>query len=173
MKTIETIALAAGLTLAATLGAGAHGYALGDLTIDHPYAFATPPNAPVAGGYLAITNSGEADDVLTAVRTAPDFAGMVQLHEMTMEGGVMRMGEVAGGIPIPAGETVTLEQGGLHVMFLRLPRGFEEGQEVPATLVFEQAGEVEVVFDVEARGAVTDHGAHGAGHGIEGDGAAD
>jgi copper(I)-binding protein len=172
MKTIRTLALAAGLSLAPLAG-GAHEYTVGDLVIDHPHAFATPPNAPVAGGYLAITNTGGTDDVLTGLRTAPDHAGLVQLHEMTMEDGVMRMGEVAGGIPIPAGETVTLERGGLHVMFLRLPRGLEEGREIPATLVFEQAGEVEVVFTVEARGAARDHGAHGAGHGMEDDGAAD
>ncbi|MDB2407892.1 copper chaperone PCu(A)C, partial [Jannaschia sp.] len=92
------------------------------------------------------------------VRVAPDVAGTVQLHEMSMSDGVMRMARRDGGIPIPAGETVTLEQGGLHVMFMRLPSGFAEGLAIPATLVFEQAGEIEVVFTVEARGG------HSGGH---------
>ena len=164
---MKTDPLAAALIAAALAGpALAHDYALGGLTIDHPFAFATAPNAPVAGGYLRVRNAGDTDDVLLEAHTDPDFAGMVQLHEMSMADGVMRMTELAGGIPIPAGETVTLEQGGLHVMFLRLPAGLEEGQEIPATLVFERAGEVEVVFTVGPRGGAAGHG-EGHGHGTE------
>ncbi|MEM9797090.1 MAG: copper chaperone PCu(A)C [Pseudomonadota bacterium] len=154
--------VAAALLSVSTLGAQAHEFTLGSLTIDHPFAFATPPAAPVAGGYMTIANDGPSDDVLLAVRVDPELAGMMQLHEMRMEGDIMRMSEIEGGIPIPAGETVKLEQGGLHVMFMRLPQGFEEGQEIPATLIFQQAGEVDVVFNVEARGAQEhDHSGHG------------
>jgi copper(I)-binding protein len=161
---MKTFILATTLTLAAALAAQAHEFTAGDLTIDHPFAFATAPNAPVAGGYMAITNAGETDDRLIAVRAAPELAGMIQLHEMTMDEGVMRMSEVEGGIVLPAGETVALEQGGLHVMFMRLTEGLTEGQEIPATLVFENAGEVEVVFYVEARGeGGMSHGDHDHG----------
>lgn len=148
------------LLSALALPAAAHEYALGNLVIDHPYAFATAPAALVAGGYLSIVNGGETDDRLTAVRVAPEHAGLAQLHEMRMEGDVMRMEARDGGIPVPAGESVVLEPGGLHVMFMRLPRGLEVGAEIPATLVFERAGEVEIVFNVEARGgaAHADHG---------------
>ncbi|TFL18104.1 copper chaperone PCu(A)C [Jannaschia formosa] len=149
---MKTTILTALLLAATSLAAVAHDYTLGDLTIGHPFAFATPPNAPVAGGYLTITNAGTADDRLVAVRAAPEVAGMIQIHEMRMDGEVMRMSETEGGLPLPAGETVTLEQGGLHLMFMQLPAGFEEGATIPATLVFERAGEVEVDFAVEPRG---------------------
>ncbi len=154
------------LLLAALLAgttAAAHDYTVGDISIAHPFALATVGNAPVGGGYMTITNAGTIDDVLIAVTVAAEVAGMVQLHEMTMDGGIMRMGEVTGGIPLPAGEAVTLESGGLHVMFMRLAGGLEEGTEIPATLTFEKAGTIDVVFDVEARGAAKadDHAGHG------------
>ena len=111
-------------------------YMLGLITISDPIAYATAPNQPVGGGYLVITNNGEEDDVLLSAEVAPEVAGMAQLHEMAMDGDVMRMSEVEGGIPIPAGEAVVLEQGGLHVMFMQLPARFEEGTRFPAVLTF-------------------------------------
>ncbi|PRY94769.1 hypothetical protein BCF33_0367 [Hasllibacter halocynthiae] len=149
---------AAAILVAAT-PALAHDYAVGGITVDHPFVFATPPGAPVAGGYMTITNEG-ADDVLLSAEIPEEVAGIVQLHEMTNEDGVMRMSEVAGGIELPSGETVTLAQGGLHVMFMNLAGPLEEGAEIPATLTFRDAGRLDVVFDVEARGA-----RDGAGHG--------
>lgn len=158
---LATLALLAGLTV--PVPGGAHDYAAGALTIDHPYVLATPPNAPVAGGYLVVENAGPDDDRLVAVEVGVDVAGLVQLHEMAMDDGIMRMSEVPGGIEVPAGGAVTLERGGLHVMFMQLVDGLAAGDSFPATLVFERAGRVEVLFDVEARGAAQDHGAHG-GH---------
>lgn len=144
--------------------ATAHDYAVGDLTIAHPFAFATVGNAPVGGGYMEITNGGDTDDVLVSATVAEDIAGMVQLHEMAMDDGVMRMGEIEDGIVIPAGETVVLESGGLHVMFMRLPKGLDDGAKIPATLTFRDAGEVDVVFNVETRGAAGDKADGHAGH---------
>ncbi|MBM2574999.1 copper chaperone PCu(A)C [Jannaschia sp. Os4] len=142
------------ILLAALLAAApavAHDYGVGALSIAHPYAIETPPNAPVAGGYLEITNAGDADDVLVSASVDEAIAGATQLHRMEMDGGVMRMSEVEGGIPVPAGETVVLQRGGLHVMFMQLVEGLEAGAEVPATLTFRDAGPVEVVFAVETR----------------------
>ena len=157
--------------LAALLAAApvlAHEYAVGALVIDHPVITATPPAAPVAGGYLRITNTGDADDVLVSAVADPARTPLVQLHRMALEDGVMRMSEVAGGIPVPAGETVVLERGGLHVMFMQLPRGFSEvGDTLPATLTFRDAGPVDIVFDVEGRGG--SDGAAAGGHGRHGD----
>ena len=158
----KTLTLIAALLAAPAL---AHDYTVGDLSIAHPYAMATPPNAPVGGGYLEITNTGMEDDTLIAASVAPEVAGMVQLHEMAMEDGVMLMSEVEGGIPVPAGETVMLERGGLHVMFMQLPQGLAEGTEIPATLTFEKAGEVEVVFTVEDRATVEALQGGAGGHG--------
>ncbi|MEM8822551.1 MAG: copper chaperone PCu(A)C [Pseudomonadota bacterium] len=146
----------------APVSALAHDYKAGGLVIGHPFITATAPNAPVAGGYMTITNEG-ADDVLLSASVPVDIAGMVQLHESSMADGVMRMQPVDGGIPIPSGETVVLESGGLHLMLMRLPEGLDEGDLVPATLTFRDAGEIHVVFLVEPRGeGAVDHSDHGS-----------
>ncbi|CTQ48524.1 copper chaperone PCu(A)C [Jannaschia donghaensis] len=154
------------ILLAALLIGGAahaHDYRVGDITIAHPFALATVGNAPVGGGYMEITNAGDTDDVLLSATVPEEVAGMVQLHEMSIDNGIMRMSEVAGGIAIPAGETVVLKSGGLHVMFMRLQEGLKDGQEIPATLTFRDAGDVDVIFNVEKRGAAKTEGHDGHG----------
>ena len=79
---------------------------LGDLEIAGPFARATLPNAPVGAAYLTITNTGSTDDRLVSASTP--VAGVTQLHEMKMVNDVMKMAELPDGIPIPAGQTVTL-----------------------------------------------------------------
>ena len=115
---------------------------LGDLTISGAFARATLPNAPVGGGYVTITNAGSEDDTLIAASSP--VAGEVQLHEMSMQGDVMKMAELPDGIPVPAGETVTLKPGGLHLMFMQLKEPMVEGSNVPVTLTFAKAGTVTV-----------------------------
>jgi protein SCO1 len=83
------------------------------------------PNAPVAGGFLTVENTGAEDDRLIAARSP--VAGHMEVHEMRMQGDVMKMHEVEGGLPIPAGETVTLKPGGYHVMFLDLQQPLGRG----------------------------------------------
>ena len=164
MKHILSVAVLAGLPSLVA----AHEYMAGDLMIDHPFIFESAPTAMAGGGYMAITNNGETADRLVAA--SADFP-RVELHRSFEEDGVMRMAEQEGGIEIPAGETVTLEPGGLHVMFMGLNGDpFEIGEEIPVTLTFEEAGEVEVIFNVEARmGEGMDHSGHGgmdhSGHG--------
>lgn len=148
MNRILKRALAAALIAAAGFSAAfAHSFTLGDLKIGHPWARPTVAGAQVGGGYLKITNNGAADDRLVAIST--DRAGTVQLHEMKIENDVMKMREVEGGIVVPAGGTVELKPGGLHIMFLNLTQSFAEGETIKATLTFEKAGTVEVEFNVE------------------------
>ena len=134
-------------------------WTVGDLRIDAPFARATLPNAPVGGGFLTITNEGRTDDTLVAARSAA--AGHVEVHEMAMDGDVMRMRELADGLPIPAGETVMLTPGGFHLMFMDLQGPLVEGETVDVTLTFEQAGEVTVPLSVGASNAseALDHAA--------------
>lgn len=146
--------------LAVVLSAGiaqAQEYTLGDLEIHHPRTFETAKSVNVAGGYMSITNTGTADDTLIEVRV--DTVQRIELHlSATDANGVATMTKQEGGIPLPAGDTVTLMPGGLHVMFIGLGGDpFERGEEIPATLVFESAGEIDVVFNVEERSA-GDHG---------------
>ncbi|WP_281825765.1 copper chaperone PCu(A)C [Jannaschia rubra] len=138
----------AALTLAVALPAGAQTTTLGDLTLDAPMLRDTPPNAPVAGGFLTVTNNGEADDTLISAATIDGIAGEVQLHRMEMVGDVMKMAQVDGGIEIPAGATVTLMPGGLHLMLMGLTGPLEAGTSHPVTLIFENAGEVTMDFPV-------------------------
>jgi copper(I)-binding protein len=130
----------------------AHTYKLGSLEIGHPWARATPQTAPTAGAFLTITNNGAAPDRLVSVSSPA--AASVQVHEMKMEGNVMRMREREGGLEIAPGATVTLAPGGLHVMMMGLKAPLAQGDKVPLTLVFEKAGSIDVELAVVAMGAM-------------------
>ncbi|WP_316013358.1 copper chaperone PCu(A)C [Roseobacter sp. HKCCA0434] len=150
-------ALAASLLASAML---AHDYTSGNITIGHPFSYETISTARTAGGFLSITNAGDTPDRLIAVEAPVE---RVELHRTEQDAnGVNRMVEQEGGVVIPAGETVTFEHGSWHVMFFGLPEGgFGDGDRIEAVLVFEQAGEIPVIFNVEARGGGHDrHGDH-------------
>jgi copper(I)-binding protein len=153
MKLISPTAIAA--LCAFATGATAHEYKIGDLVVDHPMAFETAKTAQTAGGFMTITNTGRTADRLVAVEA--DFP-RVEIHTTEMNGDVARMMHLEDGIVLPAGDSITMKPGGYHVMFMGL-RGdpFEVDEEVPATLVFENAGRLEVIFNVEER-KMGDHG---------------
>lgn len=119
---------------------------VGDLQIDGAFARATLPRAPVAGGFLTVTNAGSADDKLVSAQSPA--SGKVTLHSMVMEGNVMKMREVDDGIAIPAGQTVVLKPGGYHLMFEDLKGPLVEGTAVAVTLTFAKAGSVEIQVPV-------------------------
>jgi copper(I)-binding protein len=121
---------------------------IGDIEVSGAFTRATLPNAPVGAGYLTITNKGAADDRLVSATST--VAGTTRIHEMKMEGDVMKMNELPDGVVIPAGGSVTLEPGGLHIMFMQLNQAFAEGSTIPVTLTFEKAGSVEVELAVGA-----------------------
>ncbi|HZP74873.1 MAG TPA: copper chaperone PCu(A)C [Pseudolabrys sp.] len=128
---------------------------VGNLQITGTWARATPKGAPVGGAYMKITNNGTTPDKL--VGGTSDFAGKVEAHEMSMDGGVMRM-RPTGGIEIKPGQTVELKPGGLHLMFVGLKKPFVQGDHVKATLNFEKAGSVDVDFAVQGVGAASGGG---------------
>ncbi|NVD38594.1 DUF1775 domain-containing protein [Ensifer sp. HO-A22] len=123
---------------------------LGDLEISGGAAKAMLPGAKVGGGFLTIRNGGGADDRLVAVESP--VAGRVEIHEMAMENDVMKMRKLDDGVVIPAGETVELKAGGLHLMFMQVSKPFAEGETVPVTLVFEKAGKVDAKLAVGTAG---------------------
>lgn len=133
---------------------------VGGLTIAAPWARATPGGAKVAGGFVRITNNGKESDKL--VGGSADIAGVFEVHEMTMADGVMKMRPVAGGLEIKPGQTIELKPGGYHVMFMDIKAPFKEGEKVKATLQFEKAGRVEVLFRVGGvgEGAGMQHKGH-------------
>jgi copper(I)-binding protein len=121
-------------------------FTAGGLTLSGAFARAMLPNAPSAGGYVAIANGGAEAARLTGATS--DAAQVIQFHQMSMDGDVMKMGEVEGGIEIPAGETVALAPSGLHMMFMGIGKPFKEGECVEVVLHFEQAGDVPVVLSI-------------------------
>ncbi len=136
---------------------------LGDLEIDGAFARATLPGAPVGGGFMTITNNGDADDRLIAASS--DAAGELQLHNMRMDGEVMKMYRMTDGIPVPAHETVTLSPGGMHVMFMQLNGPLVEDSVIDVELTFEKAGTVTVPFAVRSIAAQdAGHDMHGMDH---------
>ena len=107
--------------------------------------------APSGGGFLKITNGGTTPDRLVSA-TSP-AADIVQVHEMKMDGSVMRMREVEKGLEIPAGGSVTLAPGGYHLMMMGLKGPLKQGAKVPVKLVFEKAGPIEIELSVAGLGA--------------------
>lgn len=144
--------LAVALALAVpALPASAHEYKLESLDIIEPWTRATPSTAQTGGGFLAITNKGTAPDRLITAKSPT--ADKVEIHEMKMDGNVMRMRELAVGLEIPPGATVQMKPGGLHLMFLGLKAPFAKDAKIPVTLVFEKAGSIDVEMVVSAMGA--------------------
>ncbi|MFZ0421380.1 MAG: copper chaperone PCu(A)C [Xanthobacteraceae bacterium] len=156
-------ALASPLILAqvASLPAQAADYDVGSMHISQPWARATPKGASSAAGYMTITNKGATADRVSCVSS--DAAAQCQIHSMTMDGGVMKMRPVEGGLEIKPGETVTLQPGGFHMMLVDLKHPLEAGQDVKATLKFDQAGTVEVDYPVAAIGAPAPGAVSGGG----------
>lgn len=122
----------------------------GALVLSDAWTRATPPRAMAAGGFISILNSGAKDDRL--IEAISPVAGRVELHEMAIENGIMTMREKTGGILLPAGETVALKPGGLHIMFMQLHKDFEEGQIIPVTLTFETAPSIRIEMQVAPLG---------------------
>ena len=149
--TARQIVLSLTLALLWTAGARAHDYKVGTLEIGHPWARATPPSAMAGGGFLTVTIKGATPDRLIAARSPA--AARVEIHEMKMDGNIMRMRELEKGLEIPPGATVTLAPGGFHLMMMELKGPLAKDSRVPVTLTFEKAGAVEVELAVEAMGA--------------------
>ena len=146
------------LFVAIAFGANAHDYSKGSMHIEHPWSRATPKGAPVGAGYLVIENRGSAVDRLLLISS--EISGRVEMHEMAVTDGIMRMRPLPKGVEIAAGLTAKFEPGGLHIMFVDLKRPLEKGERIKATLNFEKAGAVEVEFVVEAMGGAEQHKGH-------------
>jgi copper(I)-binding protein len=121
----------------------------GDVTVQQPWTRAASQGATGAG-FLAISNRGAAADRLLSASSPA--ARATELHSMVRDGEVMRMRPVPS-IEVPAGQTVTLRPGGLHLMLIGLSGPLREGEAVPVVLRFERAGEVRVELSVQAAGA--------------------
>ncbi|RYE09349.1 MAG: copper chaperone PCu(A)C [Hyphomicrobiales bacterium] len=132
------------------------------ISVSGAFTRAMLPNAGAAGGYLSIDNAGAEADTLTGASS--QAAAIVEVHQMKMEGDVMKMAAVEGGLEIPAGGSVALEPMGYHLMFMQIDVPFKEGDCVEVTLHFAKAGDVPVVLNIGSvaqKEPVMDHGDHG------------
>jgi hypothetical protein len=110
------------------LGAVAHA----QVEVKDPWVRATVPAQKATGAFMELT----AKDGAVLVGAASPIAGIVEIHEMAMEGGVMKMRAMPR-LELPAGRTVQLKSGGYHVMLMELKRQVKKGDTVPITLKFE------------------------------------
>src|SRR6185503_10713086 len=122
-----------------------------DIAVRQAWSRATPKAAKVAGGYLTIENRGVQPDRLLSASSGA--AAKVEIHQMSMQDGIMTMRPREDGLAIAPEATVTLEPGGDHIMFIGLTAPFEEGQRVPVTLNFQRSGKIETSFEVGSVGA--------------------
>ncbi len=146
--------------LAAALLLGAAGIAAAQTTVTDPWLRATVAQQKASGMFAVIT-SAQGGKLVAA---SSPVAGLVEIHTMAMEAGVMRMRELAGGLPLAAGQAVKLEPGGVHLMLMDLKQQLVAGQTVPLTLVIEgpdgKRQDVALEVPVRALGAPS-HGGHG------------
>lgn len=131
--------------LALLLAACSGGEQAADISVTDVWARPSPTMAANGAFYMNIHNNGSASDRL--IDAASDACGTVELHETMMENSVMQMRHKQE-IPIPPGQTVALEVGGLHVMCLDKQADFTPGSRIPLTLIFANAGELVVEAEI-------------------------
>jgi periplasmic copper chaperone A len=144
MKYRHLLALALAGILATTPGI-AREFQLGSLKIEQPWVRPTVPGQSTGGAYLSVSNAGPAADRLLGGSSA--VAARVEVHEMRMEGNVMRMRELTA-VDLPVGTRIQLAPGGLHLMLIDLKAPLKIGDKVPLTLRFEKAGEIDLLLQV-------------------------
>jgi copper(I)-binding protein len=130
--------------LAIALLAATAAQAQNAVKVEKAWARPTVAGQAGGGGFLTITGGAAADRLLSA---SAGVSKVVELHKMEMDGNVMRMRPVDA-IDVPAGGTVELKPGGLHVMFMGLNKTLKAGDRFPLTLKFEKAGELKVEMQV-------------------------
>jgi copper(I)-binding protein len=110
-----------------------------NVTVNDAWVRATVPGQKATGAFMKIT----AKDGGTLLGASSPAAGVVQVHEMKMDAGVMSMRAVEGGLALPAGQAVELKPGGYHVMLMDLKAPLKKDTLVPLTLVVKNAQGVE------------------------------
>lgn len=144
MNRLPILALFLGLAAPAF----AHEYTVGAIRIDHPVIRVASPVSKTGAGYLTVTNTGKTPDRLLSVATSA--ANRSDLHGSIARGTIMQMRAQSGGVPVPAGGTVTFAPGGLHVMFIGFKASLQAGTHIKARLTFEKAGSIDVQFTAKA-----------------------
>jgi copper(I)-binding protein len=137
--------------LAAVFALGFAAIAAAQVAVSGPWVRGTVPGQSATGAFMSL----KAPSDETLVGASSPVAQVVEIHEMKMDAGVMKMSAVDR-VPLPAGKVVDLSPGGYHVMLMGIRQPLAAGETVPITLTFEdKAGKktsVEVRAPVRALG---------------------
>ena len=150
-RTLVAVALVLGASLASA-----------QTTVKDPWVRATVAQQKASGLFVQITSAQGG----RLVAAATPVAGVVEIHEMVMDGNVMKMRAMANGLELPAGKAVELKPGGYHVMLMDLKQQLKAGETVPVSLVVEgkdgKKETIELKAPVKALGApmMQDMGGH-------------
>lgn len=133
----------------AVLGMAAAACSSGDtIQVEDAWARSSPAVADAAAFYVTLANRTDTEDALVGAES--ERCGEAQLHESVMDGDVMSMRQVSA-VELPAGGTVALEPGGLHIMCLGVTEPLETGETIDVTLRFDVAPDQTAVVAVEDR----------------------
>ena len=127
--------------------------------VENAWVRASVPGQRATGAFMRIT----AKEATQLVGVASPAAGVAEVHEMKMEGDVMRMRPLSA-LDLPAGRAVDLKPGGLHLMLMELRQPVAAGAKVPLTLVFRNAKGVESRLELQAPVSVQAPGAAAGAH---------
>ncbi len=152
------------LLLAATLLAGvAQAQGTAPVAVEGAWARASVPGQMASGAFMRLTSP----HATRLVRVESPAAGVAEVHEMKMDGNVMKMRALPG-LDLPAGRVVELKPGGYHVMLMDLKAPLAKGASVPLTLVFQDAQgvqsqqQLQLPVATSAPGGQAGQGAHAA-----------
>ena len=126
----------------------ASGAAAAQVQVKDAWARPALQGQTATGAFMSLMSS----DGARLVGASSSVAGVVEIHEMVMEGSVMKMRAIPG-LDLPPGRSVELKPGSFHVMFMGLKQPLEKGQRIKGTLEFEKAGKIDIEYVVEAIGA--------------------
>jgi copper(I)-binding protein len=140
-KTMKTLSIVGSALLATLLSTSVWAQTV---AVKDAWARATVQGQKATGAFMTLT----AKDSAKLVSASSPVAGVVEVHEMKMDGDVMKMRAVKGGLDLPAGKAVELKPGGYHVMLMDLKVALQKDTTIPMTLVFKDAKGVETKADL-------------------------
>jgi copper(I)-binding protein len=126
-----------------------HKQAKGHVTVEDAWARATFALAKTGAVYLKLNNQSKHDITLLSVKVDSSIAFDAQLHETLMDDGMMQMREAEHGFEIPAGESLSFQPGGKHIMLMGLEKALNTGDKFVLSLVFENNKVMRVPIEVK------------------------
>lgn len=136
---------------------GFSAFVFAEVKVDNAMVRLLPPGVPNTAGYFSLTNTGTEERVLVGVSC--DAVKKAELHDHQMINGMMKMVHQQQ-VVVPAGQTLTFQPGGLHLMLFGLQTPLKEGQQVPFTLIFADGEQIKVSAVVRSAMTEVDHSHH-------------